>query len=173
MAPQHPRSFARQLQGDLTPGYPGTGPLAGGDTSGSLGLQLHGVPAAPAHRSSLRLSLSDKSLAAFVPGKKHFFLPMESKGSLTRGTGQGHEPTSAIISQPPRCPLGPCIPPSIPALQSGSSRPGHLLCWDNDFNITMAFGISVCSTSGVSHSHRILALLGWLLNTNLHYFPPL
>lgn len=53
MAPQHPRSFARQLRGDLTPGYPGTGPLAGGDTSGSLGLHLHGVPAASAHLLAL------------------------------------------------------------------------------------------------------------------------
>lgn len=161
MAPQHPRSFARQLLGDLTPGYPGTGPLAGGDPPRLWGCSSMGcqqpLPTGP--RSGCHLVTSPWQHLCLE--RSTFSFPVESEGSLTRGTGQGREPTS---------PLRPRVPPSIPALQTGSSRPGRLPCWGDDFNIATAFPISVCSTPGVSRSRRILAPLGWLLKSVL--FPP-
>lgn len=70
-------------------------------------------------------------------------------------------------------PFTPSLARRIPPVRTGSSRGGCLPYWDNDLNIAMAFRISVCSTSGVSCSRRVLAPLGGLLSTNLHYFAPL
>lgn len=90
-----------------------------------------------------------------------------------RSTEQGCGPTSGRYLPAFALSLSPPLACRIPPMRTGSSRGGCLLCWDNDLNIAMAFRISVCSTSGVSCSRRVLAPLGGLLSTNLHYFPPL
>lgn len=84
---------------------------------------------------------------------------MRSMGQECRSISRSYLPAFTLSLPPPLLAASFC------------SHSGCLLCWDKYLNIAMAFCISVCSTSGVSCSCRVLMPLGGLFSTNLHYFP--